>query len=647
MKFRKFFIVFFGLIVWMTLCSISTAEDKVEEFKLLSKILTKKQFGKLCDNEKKYFEKDYNKYKKRQKHLEWIIYDATNPNARKFIQGVKNVTKEDEVFLLIKNSNPIQYSYDVKITVKDAPEGELLNIHGTIPDIPDFIQPALDSTSQAKEPAETVGTLAKKDKEELEKKEESVKKEIEKIKIKIQTKRELSPREQEINQFAPKFKSLRALYTQYTKYLSDIEKLIGKITELEKSIEELRQKISDFKEKIVIFGRSENLEDELYKIYKNNYKPVKDIYQELEASLQDIENVGNKISKEVKEYKAEIPSGMLSVIKIKDTEIDKGLLNFKECLRKVKKDIEEIGGLFSSIKKVLQSFEQCIRIGNFEEGKRVTVKITQKKKTAQESVPSHSMVIKGAKLKHTKKDDTTVEITGKISDLVLKKVAESTETASKKADEEVKKSDKDKPKDQTQEVGSDEITFDIIRQQGGRLNLGYIVSWVAAPDFAYRSEIIPVDEEKGTPAQKEITVYRSEGDNLQVFPAFHYSLYFKPRYLFAQDDSGDPFESVHSKIPEKFHINFGFSMANPAKNFLLGLGFDIHRGVAVIAGFHFSKVKRLVKGYTEDEPFTVSEGADFDLQKYLEESFRVGFYLTLSVDPGALLRVFGQGEKKE
>jgi hypothetical protein len=557
----------------MTLCSISTAEDKVEEFKLLSKILTKKQFGKLCDNEKKYFEKDYNKYKKRQKHLEWIIYDATNPNARKFIQGVKNVTKEDEVFLLIKNSNPIQYSYDVKITVKDAPEGELLNIH--------------------------------------------------------------------------KFKSLRALYTQYTKYLSDIEKLIGKITELEKSIEELRQKISDFKEKIVIFGRSENLEDELYKIYKNNYKPVKDIYQELEASLQDIENVGNKISKEVKEYKAEIPSGMLSVIKIKDTEIDKGLLNFKECLRKVKKDIEEIGGLFSSIKKVLQSFEQCIRIGNFEEGKRVTVKITQKKKTAQESVPSHSMVIKGAKLKHTKKDDTTVEITGKISDLVLKKVAESTETASKKADEEVKKSDKDKPKDQTQEVGSDEITFDIIRQQGGRLNLGYIVSWVAAPDFAYRSEIIPVDEEKGTPAQKEITVYRSEGDNLQVFPAFHYSLYFKPRYLFAQDDSGDPFESVHSKIPEKFHINFGFSMANPAKNFLLGLGFDIHRGVAVIAGFHFSKVKRLVKGYTEDEPFTVSEGADFDLQKYLEESFRVGFYLTLSVDPGALLRVFGQGEKKE
>ena len=203
----------------------------------------------------------------------------------------------------------------------------------------------------------------------MEKKEESVKKEIEKIKIKIQTKRELSPREQEINQFAPKFKSLRALYTQYTKYLSDIEKLIGKITELEKAIEELRQKISDFKEKIVIFGRSENLEDELYKIYKNNYKPVKDIYQELEASLQDIENVGKKISKEVKEYEAEIPSGMLSVIKIKDTEIDKGLLNFKECLRKVKKDIEEIGGLFSSIKKVLQSFEQCIRIGNFEEGK--------------------------------------------------------------------------------------------------------------------------------------------------------------------------------------------------------------------------------------------------------------------------------------
>jgi len=432
LKFRKFFIVFFGLIVWMTLCSISTAEDKVEEFKLLSKILTKEQFGKLCDNEKKYFEKDYNKYKKRQKHLEWIIYDATNPNARKFIQGVKNVTKEDEVFLLIKNSNPIQYSYDVKITVKDAPEGELLNIYGTIPDIPDFIQPALDSTSQAKEPAETVGTLAKKDKEEVEKMEESVKKEIEEIIIKIQTKRELSPREQEINQFAPKFKSLRALYTQYTKYLSDIEKLIGKITELEKSIEELRQKISDFKEKIVIFGRSENLEDELYKIYKNNYKPVKDIYQELEASLQDIENAGNKISKEVNEYEAEIPSRMLNVIKIKDTEIDKGLLNFKERLRKVKKDIEEIGGLFSSIKKVLQSFEQCIRIGNFEEGKRVTVKITQKKKTAQESVPSHSMVIKGAKLKHTKKDDTTVEITGKISDLVLKKVAESTETRDKK-----------------------------------------------------------------------------------------------------------------------------------------------------------------------------------------------------------------------
>ena len=185
-----------------------------------------------------------------------------------------------------------------------------------------------------------------------------------------------------------------------------------------------------------------------------------------------------------------------------------------------------------------------------------------------------------------------------------------------------------------------ELTFEARAATHMHVKFGPIVSKLDNPEF--RLEPIAA----GCAADRECFMpYIVEPHARQVRAAVHLALYIPGRY-WPDADPGDPYEARAS--PLRPYVTFGFPATDSAENLLLGGGIDLGRGVSLLGGWHFGRVRRLAREFravADDglmgRAFDVSKGAEVSVADVVDTDWEADLYFSVSIDAATLGRVFG------
>lgn len=329
----------------------------------------------------------------------------------------------------------------------------------------------------------------------------------------------------------------------------------------------------------------------------------------------------------------------------------------KKNLGEVRKQVTAIPAMLSDLRSGLTNATICLDLGHFEAGKKVTVTATRKKRprvaSAASTPATKPVVVTGTGLKaDAASDKTRVTVSGKIGSVSGGPPGSGTSGGSSgNAPRTANGSTPKKSTGGSQPPPADpgtETSFEVLSASRVRMGLGPTVSWVEDPEFDHRDVKIESPDEDGQPVDTDgVQIFRSGGDETQVLlGTYHIGLYLRPRYLFRDHDDVDPFESVNKRDWRDFvYPTVGFSLSAPSKNLFAGLGIDLSRGVSLIAGLHFSEVTRLIDGFEENMSFVPSGSSTFDINDYLEDSFRHDIFVAITLEPRSFLGIFGGHSK--
>jgi hypothetical protein len=166
---------------------------------------------------------------------------------------------------------------------------------------------------------------------------------------------------------------------------------------------------------------------------------------------------------------------------------------------------------------------------------------------------------------------------------------------------------------------------------------GPTVSFLESPEFKLRTVAQNCPD-----GQVCFEPYIATENNNNVQAVSHIGLPLRPRYPFLEGAGSDDYENVNAAayLP---YPSLGFSLTDPADNFYVGAGIDITRGVALVGGLHIGRVDRLQQGYTVGTTFQRPTGTTVEIDEILDKSFRLGSFVSLSIDVGAIRRIFSLG----
>ena len=124
------------------------------------------------------------------------------------------------------------------------------------------------------------------------------------------------------------------------------------------------------------------------------------------------------------------------------------------------------------------------------------------------------------------------------------------------------------------------------------------------------------------------TITNSAGQNVVSTSSLHdspvdYVLFLKT-YLALRD----PLEDYSLTAWQRFSVNLGINLVHdPLQNLYLGIGYEIVKGVDIVAGAHWSKISRLTGGFAPGQITTASSLPT-------QDKFDNGWFIGTAVDTG-------------
>jgi hypothetical protein len=185
-------------------------------------------------------------------------------------------------------------------------------------------------------------------------------------------------------------------------------------------------------------------------------------------------------------------------------------------------------------------------------------------------------------------------------------------------------------------------TFDVLSPVHVQTGMAFPVSWLRNPDFEFK----PTRSETSGTGDAAMTrgfgrLVPSGDTRQQIRPAFMVALNLKSQHPGAVADA-DPYETVRPAQRYVPFIAFGVGLKDLGDDYFFGPGVTLGRGVQLVAGVHFGKVNRLIEGFEENKEFE-KPNEDFQGAEAVVKRRVGGFFIGLSVDGAVVTRLFGGG----
>lgn len=357
-------------------------------------------------------------------------------------------------------------------------------------------------------------------------------------------------------------------------------------------------------------------------------------FRKAHAALGEVLRLRDQIDNEKQDFETaatwELPQPDQDEVTVKLAEthsVDETASSYAQLDKSAAEEITALGPKLTDLAKAIgeagrfaNDSLQCLFIPAVDSGNVVKIQITPKKREAEAPAPKPDKTLASA---------GTDGVDGGSGPGTAKKG-----TGASKA----------KPiTSSTGEVKLDTNTYEVLTPYHINVSLGFAVSGLANPTFDFRSEDVPAHMENGVQvaAQKRLTPYRKADQNFQVRPLVMLGLYPNPRYVFAQYDASDPYDSVHRIGLYVPYPAFGFSLTDPTKNFFTGGGWDLYPGISVHAGVHWGKVSRLLPAYKEEVSFLSPADKTVKIDDLTETSFHHSWFFSVGLEPRIIKKIFG------
>jgi hypothetical protein len=285
----------------------------------------------------------------------------------------------------------------------------------------------------------------------------------------------------------------------------------------------------------------------------------------------------------------------------------------------------------------------CLTLGRFQGGKTVTVEVSLVRREIEPK--KDDRLEKAAQLAKALVEALKTPSDAAAAAGAANAVAAAVTAAGDAEEKAEEKKKEEKPAPPAPEHGPRVTRFDVLAKYHLQVAMGIALSTLRDPEYDSRSREIPSSDPNVKPTQKEITIFEKEHNRLQVIPTFQVGVFWgKGRYLYADEEDADPYESVrrwHRWVP---FPTFGFDVSDVSNNFFLSGGLAPTRGMLLLFGAHFGRVDRLREAAKLNQPFAVPIADNYSLDYDLDRGFEPAFFFSVAVDAATIGKIFPKGK---